>query len=232
MRMIHFGQIVHPTKSGARRPGRQGVSLCAALLALASLSERACGLPVQWTIESGGNGHWYEVVAVPEGISWTDARDAAELAGGHLASITSAGENAFVFSLIDTNSLWRNNVFGPWIGGYQTNKSAEATGHWTWVDGEAWSYTAWAPSQPDNYLNLEDYLHYYSPTGRGSTWNDWEIDPASGAPVAYVIELIPEPGHTTAIALACASFAMLGWIRARNRSDRARRIPPAKPPSA
>jgi len=181
-----------------------------AILVLASLSESAFGLPVQWT-----NGHWYEVVAVPEGISWTEAQDAAELAGGYLASITSAEENAFVYSLIDEDSLWRNNVFGPWIGGVQTNKSAESTGHWSWVDGEAWSYTAWAPGQPDNYLNLEDYLQYYSPTGRGPTWNDWEVDAASGPPVAYVIELIPEPTQAVAIILACASLSLPGWIRAR-----------------
>lgn len=201
----------------ACRVARHGLILGMAILTLVSLSDRAFALPVQWTIESGGNGHWYEIVAAPEGISWIDARDAAELAGGHLASITSAEENAFVYSLVDADSLWWNNVFGPWIGGVQTNKSAEATGHWSWVDGEAWSYTAWAPSQPDNYLNLEDYLHYYSPTGRGPTWNDWEVDPASGPPVAYVIELIPEPTQAMAIILACASLSLPGWIRARRR---------------
>ncbi len=33
--------------------------------------------PVQWSIADGGNGHYYEAVLVPEGISWTDANEIA-----------------------------------------------------------------------------------------------------------------------------------------------------------
>ena len=32
--------------------------------------------PVEWPIASGGNGHFFEAVYVPDGISWTDASDA------------------------------------------------------------------------------------------------------------------------------------------------------------
>lgn len=40
-----------------------------------------CAEPVRWA----GNGHLYEAVYVPEGISWSSAEAAAEQAGGHLA---------------------------------------------------------------------------------------------------------------------------------------------------
>jgi len=39
-----------------------------------------------WSTGEGANGHGYEPIAVPIGISWTDARDAAANAGGHLAT--------------------------------------------------------------------------------------------------------------------------------------------------
>ena len=40
------------------------------------------GGPIQWTIASGGNGNYYEVVAAPGGITW-DAASAAANALGH-----------------------------------------------------------------------------------------------------------------------------------------------------
>ena len=52
--------------------------------------------PVRWS----GNGHRYEVVVVPEGITWLDAKAAASARGGYLATLTSAEENRFVWSLI------------------------------------------------------------------------------------------------------------------------------------
>ena len=55
--------------------------------------------PVQWSIADGGNGHYYEAVLVPEGISWTDADLIASSKAGdwHLATISSAEENDFVY---------------------------------------------------------------------------------------------------------------------------------------
>jgi len=32
--------------------------------------------PIQWTVSSGGNGHFYDVVATP--LSWSDAKVGAE----------------------------------------------------------------------------------------------------------------------------------------------------------
>jgi hypothetical protein len=63
-------------------------------------------VPVQWSVADGGNGHYYEVVSVPESIIWSDAKIAAEASGGYLATITSSQENEFVFNLTDNPIFW------------------------------------------------------------------------------------------------------------------------------
>ena len=72
------------------------------LLSTGILNSIAVSGPVQWKIADGGNDHWYEVFAVPDSINWTDAKAAAEAIGSdsHLATITSAEENEFIFSLV------------------------------------------------------------------------------------------------------------------------------------
>ncbi len=98
----------------------------------------AAAQAVQWTSGPGANGHWYEVVATPAGIRWTDANAAAAsiLPGGHLATIGSLEENDFVFSLVDDAQYWYEDSFGtklgPWLGG--TDGGVE--GQWEWVTGE------------------------------------------------------------------------------------------------
>ena len=117
--------------------------------------------PIQWTVASGGNGHWYEGVYVGSNTLWTYANAVATAKGGYLASITSAAENSFVTNLVSDLKYWDANssgTFGPWIGGYQYDKLAEPAGHWAWTSGESWSYTNWNPGEPNNAYNREDYL--------------------------------------------------------------------------
>lgn len=157
--------------------------LLAACVVLAAASQIALAQPVQWSV----NGHWYEVVVVPGGISWLDAQAAALDKGGYLATLTSAEENDHVFSLsvaalgawiVDVDGYQMN---GPWLGGYQDRTAqdySEPSGGWRWVTGEPWGYTSWLPpKQPDNDMwNLygEDYLLFwgYRHQGPTATWND------------------------------------------------------------
>lgn len=135
--------------------------------------------PVQWATGTGGNGHWYQVFYTPGRITWPAAVAASRLLGGHLATISSQPENAFVYSLISDNKLWlssggRGN--GPWIGGYQDRHAPDYTepaGGWRWVTGEPFTYTNWDPRQPDNDSGIEDCLHFWGDTnGDASKWND------------------------------------------------------------
>ena len=123
-----------------------------------------------------GNDHYYDVISVPGGITWGDAKAAAESLSyfgisGHLATITSQGENDFI-----VNNL---GVHDYWLGGIQPPNNSEPNSGWQWVTGEPWVYTNWDYGEPSNSywggysINLpngspEDALHFHG----NSRWND------------------------------------------------------------
>jgi hypothetical protein len=180
--------------------------LLTTMLATLVVFTEAHGQPVQWDV----NGHIYEAVSVPSGISWTGAADAAAAAGGHLATVTSADENSFIFSLIDDPVYWNQEPggsnLGPWLGGYQTfDDGSMPDQNWRWVTPEPFDYTNWHPDEPNNWDGAaEDYLGYKcygSPDCRADLWNDLpDTTSEFGTPVvAYVIEYdefvpVPESG--------------------------------------
>jgi formylglycine-generating enzyme required for sulfatase activity len=91
---------------------------------------------VQWTVASGGNGHWYlGVQAGSAGISWTDARNQALSLGGGLVSLNTPQERLWVFANVANNPALWTTTLGPWVGGYQPEGSSEPGGGWMWVDG-------------------------------------------------------------------------------------------------
>ena len=130
---------------------------------------------VQWDVSSGGNGHWYKPVPGFPGITWTFANDLAQAEGGYLATITSAEENAFVFSLVANDPQYWNfccNYSGAALGGLQQEGAPEPAGGWYWVTGESWTYSNWYPGQPNNRPESdipEERLHFFGPDGQ---WND------------------------------------------------------------
>lgn len=98
--------------------------------------------PVRWGEDCAGNGHWYEMVVVEEGVTWQEARVAAGLRGGGLISITSAEESAFVFENVARDARGWNGTQGPWLGLYRSSSG------WRWNDGEPLSFTNWTPGEP------------------------------------------------------------------------------------
>lgn len=132
--------------------------------------------PSIWSVSDGGNGHSYQIVTVPWGLTWEEAKKTAEKSGGYLATITSQAENNFIYKLICKNkALWlidvSGNGCGPWIGGYKTE------GTWKWSTGEKFKYVNWASGEPNNYKGSEDAMCFYRP---GMTdkpfWNDISKD--------------------------------------------------------
>ncbi len=85
-------------------------------------------------------------------------------AGGHLATITSAEEQALVASV-------QNPAQNPWIG--LTDELVE--GSFGWITGEPLGYTNWEPGQPDGG-EPEDCVNLFStaasPSSTAGTWND------------------------------------------------------------
>ena len=83
-----------------RSPEMQMKSMAAVALATSGLiTNIAAGDAVEWRVADGGNGHWYEGVAVAADISWDAAKVACESRGGHLATLTSPAEDDFLWAL-------------------------------------------------------------------------------------------------------------------------------------
>ena len=85
--------------------------------------------------------------------TWTTARSNCSAMGGHLVTITSSGEQSFIFG------IWPSG----WIG--LTDEVTEGT--WKWVTGETYSYSNWNSGEPNNAGN-EDYVQFVS----NGKWND------------------------------------------------------------
>ena len=74
-----------------------------------------------------------------EAKQWTDARELCGLEGGHLVIIDDDDENGFLHDEVRDADLGE-----PWIGLYESDVDT-----FTWIDGSAISYEAWAPGDPD-----------------------------------------------------------------------------------
>ena len=146
---------------------------------------------VQWTVASGGNGHWYGIVGGGGTIGWHESRGQAQNIGADLASVDSDAEWGFIRQFASTPTAW-NEHHGPWLGGYQDETAAnfsEPAGGWRWVTGRPFVFTAWLSGQPSNDcdFNPENYLHMYgSPSNLA--WNDiGEASTCSALPVRAAI---------------------------------------------
>lgn len=117
---------------------------------------------VQWRIEDGGNGHWYAHVDLwPPQPMWYQAVNNALAAGGHLATIASGDEQAFVWSIMQPGACG----CCPWLGGYRPGDE------WVWITGEPWTFSNWAPGQPDNQMGNQ-YVLEMSPATCDGRWSD------------------------------------------------------------
>lgn len=133
-------------------------SCALALVAASFVASPAVAAPDSATTASFG-GHDYRTF--DELVSWHEAVAACEQDAGHLVTISSDEENAFVYDL---------NPY-TWLGA--TDEQVE--GVWAWVTGEPFDYTNWAPGEPNNSSNPgelpEHWLGYWGDPYVGQ-WND------------------------------------------------------------
>lgn len=187
------------------------------------LSGSAQAVPTLYT----GNGHWYEAVYVADGIVWDAAQGNALAAGGYLATLTDSGENDFAAALVNDSKYWTpggNAAVGPWLGGYQGVNPTGPGDAWKWVTGEAWSWTNWAPGQPDDAAPDEQVLTFFHQGGTGpaNQWNDLRLYvPVTG----YVVEWNQNPDGTSSTPelsswalLACSGLLGVGMLRRRRKA--------------
>ena len=116
-----------------------------------------------FTNQQNYNGHSY--YRSTGSAIWTTARTNCSNMGGHLVTITTSGEQTFIYN------LWPSG----WIG--LTDEVTEGT--WRWVTGETYSYKNWNNGEPNNSGN-EDYVQFVS----NGKWNDLN----NNSSLAYVLE--------------------------------------------
>jgi hypothetical protein len=104
------------------------------------------GRPLSYTVHEG---HLYLAVPDPGGLSFQDAKELAEKAGGHLATIRSPAANDAIFRLIksDPRFWWKDTgerfTSGPWIGYWQQPGSRNSRTGWIRADGSKLGYSNW-----------------------------------------------------------------------------------------
>ena len=142
------------------------------------------------------DGHYYVVFDEP--IYWDDAKASCESMGGHLATITSQGEQDFVANLIENNGDKKNY----WLGGTDVDDE----GKWVWITGEDWTYSNWREGQPNDRDNDDtDGDQDYLQIGCGSQDEDrymkwWDM---SNSGVSYGYEDYPNYKDTQFFGYVC-----------------------------
>jgi len=127
---------------------------------------------------NGVNGHFYKPVTT--GATYTAARAASLLTTfkgqtGYLVTITSASENAFIFSNVPQQNVWfaatDEVIDGKWVidagpekGTVMKTSNGQLNGNIAGV------YNNWAGGEPNGYNHGEDYA--VTNWGGQSTWND------------------------------------------------------------
>ena len=129
----------------------------------------------------------YELITISK--NYADASTYAAERGAHLATISSAKENALVYFLVRESyraAPWTfpqvlvdgvSYITFVWLGGEYS--SSENT--WIWETGEAFTFENWGVEEPDPYnddesigMGLENWPYTWSEDGSGksSEWND------------------------------------------------------------
>ena len=115
------------------------------------------------------NGHYYFVfnalTGIPNLSSYSKMEEYCENLGGHLATITSEGENTFIYQMIKNHFSGKDAYIG--YSDYENN------GTWKWVTGTSSLYENFAAGQPAGYYN--HHIAQYYNDGRG-LWKEASFD--------------------------------------------------------
>jgi hypothetical protein len=187
--------------------------LVSSLLALAMLPMALQAAPSEY------NGHYYEVVVYPVGTpisgkEWDDAKAAAEAAmfehapgmftPGHLATITTAGEDAFIETLRAT-ALPDGAQTEAWVGGFTLSDCSPVPGcGWTWINGEGAistpqvplpTFANWLLNEPNNLGGGEQHMGIGLGGSTNVGWNDeGNLGNIGGYVVEYDVPTSLPPG--------------------------------------
>ena len=145
--------------------------------------------PATGVVFNPANGHYYERVNAR--LPWNEAMAAAILhrykgLGGHLATITSAEESAFLVA------QFGSRLGATQLGGRQERNEADPALGWSWVTGEPWSYTNWAAApvqEPNDFEGLDEDFLEISPRPASLVYAGWNDVPGDvGEVTGYLVE--------------------------------------------
>ncbi|WP_270505601.1 lectin-like protein [Eubacterium limosum] len=118
-----------------------------------------------------------------DAFGWKDAKSKCEELGGHLVTITSESEQNIVADLLKK---------GQRISYAMGMTDEKEEGVYKWVTGEKYSFSNWAPSEPNNHNDNENASLIYNQSGYGGeqiayhgSWNDTAISTITG----YICEI-------------------------------------------
>ncbi len=175
----------------------------------------------EWRADQGGNGHFYEAVESPAGITWDDAEAYAIAHTGYLATLTSSSENAFVFKLVDDADFWLDgpsgDSLGPWLGGTQSPASTPPDNSWEWSHGEGlFTYTNWSAHPQNNESVHKNHLCFYAES-KSSRQPAWAGQPGDTKLHGFVVEYDSNPlpqslGYVALFAVCVTGAAVVGCL--------------------
>jgi cysteine-rich repeat protein len=118
--------------------------------------------------------HCYWLHSGSDAASWSDGRSRCQSEGGHLVTINSAEENAFVRSTT-------GDVL--WIGATDGHSESDKTpGTYHWITGEPWTFLNWAYGEPNaeghscGFLGFSTCYEHCASLDANGFWNDLLCD--------------------------------------------------------
>jgi hypothetical protein len=187
-----------------------------AFLGLMLACGAAHGVPVQWTVASGGNGHFYDRVDQTN-LTFDQARTAAAALSftgmpGHLVIFetpTYAAELSFVNANVYAPGVQSSRMY--WVG---ASSPSGNSGTYNWVDATA------VPQSISDQWNIDHFegagtegIGFFQPN---TTLWDYIATNSSAAVSGYVVEYdVPEPATASLLGAALGVGAVASRRRRR-----------------
>ena len=204
-------------------------------LGVAALSTGAMAQTVGGNVlYNADNGHYYQKYTNLGGLteSWQDLNTFATSQGGYLVTVTSQMEHDYLYTnFVSGSPSINHNVLGNYST-YLTGGFLNDNNQWSWITGEAFSYTNWYQGEP-NGQSVITLCNVVSNVNWGGKWadefkvyTDWGMQNPytlgfiveyNSNPTAPGNNAVPEPSEWAAMGLLGAGLLGL-VVRGRKKN--------------